>query len=118
MKITSWMPLAALLAVTFAAGTMAGIAYERRAPALHKATSMDSQHSIDHIARALDLDSAQRTAIAAILARHQGAVDSAWRALQPHVGATLDSVHREIMTVLTPGQQKRFQSLVTMMHGH
>lgn len=45
---------------------------------------------VDHLAQPLNLDSAQKAAIAQILARHQGAVDSAWRALQPKVGATLD----------------------------
>lgn len=118
MKFASWTQLIPLLVVTFAAGAMAGIAFEKRAPMRHAATMADSQQFVDHLAHGLDLDSAQRTAVAAILARHQGAVDSVWRALQPRVGATLDSVHREIMTVLTQEQQKRFLSLVKTMHVH
>ena len=118
MKFPSWTQVIPLLAVTFAAGAMAGIAFEKRAPMRHATMPADPQQFVDHLARGLDLDSAQRTAIAAILARHQGAVDSVWRALQPRVGATLDSVHREILTVLTPEQQKRFLSLVKTMHVH
>jgi hypothetical protein len=116
MRYPSWARTAALLLITFAAGTMAGVAYERHARAPLVATIANPRQFVDHITQALGLDSAQKAAVAQILARHQGAVDSAWRAMQPHVGATLDSVHREMMTVLTPAQQKHFLSIMHGMH--
>lgn len=118
------LPWAALFVLVFGAGAMAGIAYERHTRAtpisVQMSVTMPSNPAelVDHIAKSLNLDSAQKAAIARILARHQGAVDSAWRALKPHVGATLDSVHQEIMTVLTPAQQKQFLSIANSMHHH
>ena len=120
MKLVHWAPLTLLLVLVFGAGTMAGITYARHAQHVHVSIAIPSDPAqlIDHLAKPLNLDSAQKAAITQILARHQSAVDSAWRALQPHVGATLDSVHREIMTVLRPEQQKLFLSMAKSMHGH
>lgn len=124
MRVLPWAPLAALLAIVFGAGAMAGITYERHARHAQMSVQMsvtmpaNPAQLVDHLAKPLNLDSAQEAAIAKILARHQGAVDSAWRALQPRVGATLDSVHQEIMTVLTPAQQKQFLSIARSMHHH
>ena len=64
----------------------------------------------------LGLDSAQEKAIAAILARRQGAVDSTWHVLQPHVRATLDSTLREIVGVLRPDQAAKYRKMVETMH--
>jgi Spy/CpxP family protein refolding chaperone len=117
VTIPLWLRAAALLLITFSAGTMVGIAYDRHLAPAH-APPTDARQLVAHLDRELKLDSTQRAAIDAILARHQGAVDSAWRTLQPHVGATLDSVHREMMAVLTPEQRARFVSLMMAMHGH
>lgn len=117
MTIPSWFRAAALLTVTFAAGAMAGVAYDRHVARVHQSPPADARQLLTHLERELQLDSAQRTAVAAILARHQRVVDSAWRSLQPHVGATLDSVHREVFAILTPEQQARFLSLMRTMHG-
>jgi hypothetical protein len=120
LTVPPWARLAVLLVLAFGAGAMAGISYERHASHVQVSMTMPGNPAqlVDHLAQPLNLDSAQKAAIAQILARHQGAVDSAWRALQPKVGATLDSVHREIMSVLTPAQQKQFLSIARSMHAH
>jgi xanthosine utilization system XapX-like protein len=117
VTIPLWVRATVLLLITFTAGVMVGVAYDRHLAPAH-APPADARQLVAHLERELKLDSAQRVAMAAILARHQGAVDSAWRTLQPHVGATLDSVHREMMAVLTPEQRARFVSLMMTMHGH
>jgi Spy/CpxP family protein refolding chaperone len=117
MTTPLWVRTAALLALTFAAGAMAGVAYDRHIAPMHHGPPADARQLLAHLEDGLKLDSAQRTTIAAILARHQGVVDSAWHALQPHVGAMLDSVHHEILAVLTPEQRARFRSMVQTMHG-
>ena len=69
-----------------------------------------------HLTDQLGLDSAQQTAVALILARRQGTVDSTWHALQPHVRATMDSTLREILDVLRPEQAAKYRKLVETMH--
>lgn len=118
MSIPRAWPAAALLAVTFSAGAMAGIAYDRHFVHRHDVMLVGSPQVMAHLTQQLQLDSAQQAAVSAIFARHQGAVDSVWRALQPHVGATLDSVHREMMAVLRPDQQALFLGMMKSMHGH
>lgn len=112
-----------LLAVTLAAGIAVGVAYERHRTAAHQAVGTDATDAHDamhHFARELDLDAAQQTAIAQILARHQGEVDSTWHAMQPHVRATLDSTMQEIAGVLRPDQLAKYRRMMEAAHpaGH
>ena len=112
---TSWLRVALLLTVTFAAGAMAGIAYDRHG----RASPMqmpDAQHFVHHLQVELSLDSAQQQAVAKILAHHQYTVDSAWRAIQPHVGVALDSMVGDVLAVLRPDQAEKFRRLVGEMH--
>jgi hypothetical protein len=105
-----------ILALTFAAGAAAGAGYDRHVSSAHGVQMMDAAHVLQHMRLLLGLDTAQTTAIAAILAHHQRAVDSSWRAMQPEVRANLDSTLREIMGVLRPDQVGRFRELVHAMH--
>jgi hypothetical protein len=68
------------------------------------------------LGQSLKLDSTQRQAILATLHRHQAHIDSAWDALRPHVSATMDSTHTEIMNLLRPDQRAGFEQIMT--HGH
>jgi hypothetical protein len=112
----SWLRGAGILALTFAAGAAAGVGYDRHvSPALH-APTMDAASVVQHIRLALGLDSTQTAAITRILAHHQHAVDSSWRAMQPDVRANLDSTLREIMGVLKPEQVGKFREMVHAMH--
>lgn len=64
----------------------------------------------------LDLDSAQEVAIARILERRQKTIDATWNSLQPHVRATLDSTHQEILGVLRPEQATKYRERMGVMH--
>jgi hypothetical protein len=116
VTIPAWVKGTLVLAVTLSAGVVMGMTYERsRAPA-HEASAADSRHILQHLERSLELDSAQRTAIGAILARHQGAVDSTWHAVQPHVHAAMDSALQEIVGVLRPEQAAKYRKMVEVRH--
>lgn len=116
MRVPAWVKATLLLAVTLAAGVVVGVAYERHRAAAHHAVGMDAHDAMHHLARELNLDSAQQTAIAQILARHQGEVDSTWHAVQPHVRATLDSTMQEIARVLRPDQLAKYRSMMEAAH--
>jgi hypothetical protein len=116
MSMPVWLRTVLLLGVTFAAGGMAGVAYERHAHAAPLATTVDARFVMQHLETQLQLDSAQRKGIEAILARHQIAIDSTWHIIQPHVRATLDSAHREILGLLRPDQAARFPAAMAQMH--
>jgi len=120
VRVPAWVRATLLLGVTLAAGFAVGVAYERHRATAHQAVGMDAHDAMHHFARELDLDSAQQTAIAQILARHQGEVDSTWHAVQPHVRATLDSTVQEIAGVLRPDQLAKYRSMMEAAHpaGH
>ena len=109
-----WIRGAALLALTLAAGVILGVSYERRRASSHQAVG--AHHLIERLHNELELDQAQTTAIAAILARRQTALDSTWHLVQPRVHATLDSTQREIVGILRPEQAMKFRRLMDSRH--
>jgi hypothetical protein len=112
----AWLRGALIFLLTFAAGVAAGVGYDRHVSSARHAPTMDAAHAVQHMRLLLGLDSAQTAAITTILAHHQHAVDSSWRAMQPQVRANLDSTLREIQAVLRPEQVGRFRDLVHVMH--
>ena len=114
MTIPAWLKGTVLLALTLAAGVAIGIGYERRRMPSHEVS--DSHHMLERLKQRLELDSTQVAAIAGILARRQGVVDSTWHVLQPHVRATMDSTLREIMGVLRPEQAAKYREMVGQRH--
>ena len=120
MRVPTWVRAALVLAVTLCAGVAAGVAYERHRAAAHQAVGMDAHNAMHHLARELNLDSAQQAAVAQILARHQREVDSTWHEVQPHVRATLDSTRQEIAGLLRADQLAKYRSMMEAAHpaGH
>jgi hypothetical protein len=116
MSVPTWLRATALLGATFAAGVLIGIGYERHQPAHSPVAQPGAAMLVEHLHQLLDLDPAQDSAIRAIVARHQGSVDSIWRGLHPHVRATLDSTAGEISAVLTPEQATKFRSAIVRFH--
>jgi hypothetical protein len=124
MTMSSSLRGVALVGLTFAAGVIAGIGFERHHGVRiaigggHVAVGAAGPGAMlhDHLRQLLDLDQAQDSAVRVILARHQLTVDSSWQVLQPMVRATLDSTFREISGVLRPEQAAKFRSLVETMH--
>lgn len=107
---------ALVFAMTLAAGVAIGIGYERRRAPAHEASPMQAHDVLHRITHELELDSAQREAIATILARRQGTVDSTWHAMRPHVRAALDSTLDEIVGILRPDQVARYREMIEARH--
>lgn len=116
MTVPAWVKGSLLLAVTLTAGMVIGVGYERRRAPAHAAAEMGSHHLLHRLKDDLSLDSAQHQAIAAIFARRQGAVDSTWHAMRPHLRATLDSTLQEIIAVLRPDQVAKYRRMVAALH--
>jgi hypothetical protein len=112
--LPAWAKGTLVLAGTLTTGVIIGVSYERhRAPA-HQVAGV--HHVMHRLKEELELDSAQQKAIAAIFARRQGAVDSTWHAVQPHVHAMLDSTLLEIVDVLRPDQAAKYRKMVETAH--
>lgn len=107
---------AALLTLTFAAGVVGGVGYERHHGGRRVVTVGTPAMMHAHVVQLLGLNASQDSAVQAIVARHQLTVDSSWQVLQPRVRGTLDSAFREIEAVLTPAQAAKFRALVAEMH--
>ena len=116
MTVPAWLKGTLVLGATVSAGIVIGMAYERHHSAPPAVTAMAPHVVMHRLRHDLHLDSAQHAAIAAILARRQGAVDSTWHAMQPHVRATLDSTLQEIIVVLRPDQAAKYRQMVEVMH--
>ncbi|MEX2154206.1 MAG: hypothetical protein WD825_12775 [Gemmatimonadaceae bacterium] len=114
MTVPAWVKGTFLLALVLITGIAIGVGYERRRVPSHEPAG--SHHMLERLKDQLGLDSTQERAIAAILARRQGAVDSTWHVLQPHVRATMDSTLHEIMGVLRPEQATKYRQMVGMLH--
>jgi hypothetical protein len=116
VTVPAWVKAALVLAVTLTAGVIVGVGYERRRAPAHEMTVSKAHNVMHRLKDDLGLDSAQHSAIAAIFARRQGAVDSTWHSMQPHVRATLDSTLREIVAILRPDQVAKYRKMVEGMH--
>lgn len=114
--VPAWLRGAVVLALTLGAGIAIGIAFERRHVPMHADATGHADQMVDHFTRELNLDSAQKAAVAAIFARRQHTIDSTWRAVQPHVHATVDSTLREMARVLRPDQLATFERLIGTRH--
>jgi hypothetical protein len=115
--IPDWIKGSILFVLTAAAGMLIGIAWERHHGAPPHPPPPAGPHVVMHrLGHDLQLDSAQQVAIAAILQRRQGAVDSTWRTMHPHMRATLDTTIQEILGVLRPDQATTYRAMVEVMH--
>ena len=123
---SDWLKGSLLLMATLSAGIAIGMWYERSQVTVHAGeqsgvhsapTGANHEQVMQALHHSLKLDSTQHSEIMATLHRHQLLVDSAWGALRPHVHATLDSTHSEIMNILRPDQREVFQRMVGHMHG-
>ena len=105
-----------LLLLVLAAGVALGDWYGRRGLVPPSPSPMEPTRMMHVFDRELGLDSAQHAAVAAVLARRQAAIDSAWRTLRPGVRAAVDSAQMEIFRVLRPDQQAKFMELLRTAH--
>lgn len=106
----------ALLIVTFAAGMLAGTAFNRVLEAREPQAAARSDcarggrgpHSI---LGELDLSPEQRARVDSIMARRRQRTDSLWQADGQRIRAAVDSARAEIRSVLTPEQAAEYERL-------
>jgi hypothetical protein len=63
----------------------------------------------------LDLNSAQRDSVRAILDRHRGDMDAIWQEVAPRYETMRSQIRSEIRTQLTPEQQRKYADLTARL---
>ena len=63
----------------------------------------------------LDLSSAQRDSVRAILDRHRGDMDAIWQEVAPRYETMRSQIRSEIRTQLTPEQQRKYADLTARL---
>jgi Spy/CpxP family protein refolding chaperone len=99
-------------------GGVLGIAIDRHFPSGDRHFPSGDRHSpaaafhdiaMSSLGDRLDLDADQRRQIDSILAARQHTLRQTWQMLHAHLGAAVDTVHRDIEAVLTPEQRAAFR---------
>ena len=114
----STMKATLLLIATFAGGALAGgtvVALAERAD--HSRSGKEHHHKgkdehLNILTRRLNLTTAQRDSVKAILARHKPAMDSIWGQLGPRFETIKDSISNDIRRQLTPEQQTAYTEMI------
>lgn len=109
----------ALLVVTFAAGMLAGAAFDQAlaarepAPAAQPGWHCHGPHGqkTSRILDRLDLSPEQRARVDAIMARRRVEAEAYWDREGPRMRAMVDSTRAEIRAVLTPAQRAEYDRL-------
>jgi hypothetical protein len=102
------------LVVATVLGVAAGAIGEHVRMSAPTSNPMDATVLLAQMDQRLALTTTQHEAIARILAKHQAALDSAWRATRPGV----DSAQMEIVSVLDPDQRGRYMEWMRLAHRH
>jgi len=109
----------AVLLCVFAAGALAGTAFERHYRGRVSASiSLLGEHEValTELREFLDLDDAQVAQIEAVLAENQSTVQLMWEQFRPEVQTAMREVHMGIAELLRPDQAARFHDWI-MRHG-
>lgn len=105
----------ALLIITFAAGMLAGTAFNRVLTAgetdARAAARCDDERGPHSIFDQLGLTTGQRVRVDSIMARRRQRTDSLWQEDGRRIRAAVDSARAEIRTVLTPQQSAEYDRL-------
>jgi hypothetical protein len=115
-SIPAWGRGVLWVLVAMGGGFVSGVVFERQRGQMAPASAMDPANVMHVLDSKLTLDSAQHAGVAAVLARRQAAIDSAWKILQPGIRAAVDSSQMEIVRVLHPDQVARFLQLIRSTH--
>ena len=115
------MRAALVLLIVFAAGALAGVAFERH-HAVPTPTAMTTEEeqtaAMAELREVAGLDDQQAAAIHAILAEHQDVVQHMWEQLRPEVQGAMLQVHSEIAELLRPDQRERFHDWIQRQREH
>ena len=101
----------AVLLCVFAAGALAGTAFERHhigRTAASISVMGESGVAIAELTDYLDLDEEQVAQIHAVIAANQNTVELMWEQFRPGVQDAMRDVHLEIAALLRPDQAERF----------
>lgn len=92
-------------------GGVLGIAVDRHVLSRDRHGPAAAFHdmAMSSLEQRLRLDAGQRRQIDSILATRHDVVRETWHTLHAQLGAALDTVHRDIEAVLTPGQRDAFR---------
>ena len=101
----------AVLLAVFAAGSLAGTAFERHhigRTAASVSIMGESGVAIAELTDFLELDEEQVAQIHAVIAANQRTVELMWEQFRPGVQDAMRDVHMEIAALLRPDQAERF----------
>ena len=92
-------------------GAVLGIGIDRHLTSGQPHASAAALHemAMSSLAERLDLDAEQRRQIDSIVVSRHHALTTTWQMMHMHLGAAVDTVHREIEAVLTPDQRAEFR---------
>src|SRR5688500_6976546 len=110
---------ALLLAAAFLVGALCGAAGMLVASQRGMGPSQPRRRGphgyVEHLTRTLDLSSAQRDSVRAILERHRPAMDSLRREVAPRFETLQNTIRSEIRTQLTPEQQRKLDEMTSRL---
>ena len=108
-------------------GIVIGVAIDRvtvvhghggaHAPRVVVIASGEPDAAFSELTEHLDLSEEQAGEAREIFSAHQASVDTAWTAVQDHLGLAIQSVMRELESVLEPGQLGRLHQWMAERHG-
>jgi len=102
-----------LLAAVFVAGGLAGWGGREAAERDdHRPGRRGPDALVAYLSRELDLSTAQRDSVRAIIARHRPETDSLWARVRPQFDSIKARMRAEIDAQLTPAQRTRHQQLI------
>jgi len=108
-----------LLAAVFVAGGLAGWGGREAAERDDRGPRRGGPDAlVKYLSRELDLSSAQRDSVRAIIARHRPETDSLWARVRPRFDSIKARMRTEIDAQLTPEQRARHQQLIEQAEHH
>ena len=112
----SWVAASALLILGAAAGIAADRLHHRTGGRISRLVAEVHRDPMAVMERELNLRPEQRSRVAAILERRQGAIDAVWQDTHVRLRATVDSVVSEIAAELDSAQARRFRAIADEIH--
>jgi Spy/CpxP family protein refolding chaperone len=106
-----WLLATVALLLTFVAGSLAGVAWERAQHSQsrrHDGGGRGGRHFGAMLKERYDLSDEQARRIEAIVQRRRPRIDSLMATVQPRIRSAFDSTRAEIRVLLTPEQRVKF----------
>jgi Spy/CpxP family protein refolding chaperone len=105
-----WLLATVALLLTFVAGSLAGVAWERaqHSQSRHHGGGRGGRHFGAMLKERYDLSDEQARRIEAIVQRRRPRIDSLMATVQPRIRSAFDSTNAEIRVLLTPEQREKF----------